>query len=58
MTRLMITCPITQKPAFAGIDVPAQVWETMQMANNTIRCEHCGQSHVWDKDDAYFDIGE
>ena len=43
MTRLMITCPITQKPAFAGIDVPAQVWETMQMANNTIRCEHCGR---------------
>ena len=54
MSRIMIRCPSTGKPLFTGMGMNAQSFANSQFVNNTVGpCPHCGQSHVWNKKDAW-----
>jgi hypothetical protein len=55
MARLMITCPNTGEPVFTGIDLPESVLESAELRDNGVGCPHCGQTHVWSKEDAYLE---
>ena len=55
MPRIMITCPVTKKPVYTGMTMDKERFEAPHnfLANNVIRCPHCGDVHRWDKADAY-----
>lgn len=55
MARLMIDCPVTGKPVFTGIDMPAQALENATMIDNKVTCPHCRDTHVWQKEEAYLE---
>ena len=50
MPQVFIKCPQTGKDAFTGMSLP----RGNILRNNTTSCPHCGQSHTWSGEDAYF----
>lgn len=54
MPMLFVKCPKTGKPAPTGIAVDPASFKTSKMSGNSFGCPHCGQEHVWDKEDAFF----
>lgn len=57
--RLMIKCPETGKPVFTGIAIDAQSFASATMTDNTaVNCQHCGNNHKWQKEDAFFEGAE
>jgi hypothetical protein len=59
MARIMIKCPETGKPLFAGMYVPKELFEVASFTNNTMKdCPHCGQDHTWEKKDAWIEEDE
>ena len=53
MPEIMITCPSTGKPIPVGIALPKQSFDASTFLNATVSCPHCGQTHTWNKEDAY-----
>jgi hypothetical protein len=55
MPQLMITCPRKQRPIPTNRSLTAEGFAAADLgANRTGPCPHCGEAHVWTKDDAYF----
>jgi len=52
MAKVMIKCPTTGKLVPTGVEMDQASFETAQLADNGIRCPACGESHVWNKEDA------
>jgi endogenous inhibitor of DNA gyrase (YacG/DUF329 family) len=54
MPMILITCPKTQKAVATGILMDKKSFDepTNILQGNTVMCPHCGQPHVWDKEDA------
>lgn len=53
MPMVMIKCPKTGKDVPTGIAMDKKSFDTSQMSGNRLRCPHCGDTHVWNKSDAY-----
>lgn len=58
MGMVMIKCPKTGKPLPTGIAMDKKSFESSSMSNNSVGCPHCGESHVWNKRDAWVAEGE
>lgn len=54
MAMLCIECPETGKLIPTGWDVDRASFESMTISNCSVRCNECGQSHKWSKEDAVF----
>lgn len=60
MPRIMITCPVTQKPVYTGISTSTSTTklglDISKYGSNTFGpCPSCGQAHTWDKSNAYLE---
>lgn len=55
MARVMINCPKTNKPIFTGIATDKTSFESSNIENNTIRCQHCKDKHKYSKKDCYLE---
>ncbi len=56
MAKVMINCPVTNKPVFTGIVLDKQSFESTTLENNTFApCPECGKSHTWNKKDAFLE---
>jgi hypothetical protein len=52
MGVLIIACPRTNKPVDTGLSMPIEMFEAFDMPDNEVECPHCGETHVWSKEDA------
>jgi hypothetical protein len=51
----MIRCPKTQRPIPTGIAADPAAYETLTLEGNSVKCPACGETHVWDKKDAFLE---
>lgn len=54
MQRLMIACPMIQKPLPTGITIDEATFKdpTRRMGHHATSCPHCHGVHRWSKDNA------
>jgi hypothetical protein len=45
MSQLMFRCPYTNKPIRSGIDLVADILETVADYPISLQCQHCGRRH-------------
>ena len=56
MPRIMIRCPVTQKPVYTGMSTTNLGSDISKYGSNTFGpCPSCGQAHTWDKHNAYLE---
>lgn len=57
MARIMITCPVTKKPVWTGMEGDKQSLDPTvnDIGDNSITCPQCGQEHTWQQRDAYLE---
>jgi predicted RNA-binding Zn-ribbon protein involved in translation (DUF1610 family) len=55
MLAILIKCPKTGKIINTGISMAAEIFETATLSQNAVECPYCGETHVWDKKDAFLD---
>jgi hypothetical protein len=54
MLMLAIRCPKTHEDVPTGIPVPTLgALTTASFASMTVQCPHCGETHMWDRKDAF-----
>ncbi|SFH06756.1 hypothetical protein SAMN04488020_106120 [Palleronia marisminoris] len=53
MDDVLIKCPVTGKPVKTGIVAEREGFEESVLEESTVPCPHCGQTHTWDKQDAW-----
>ena len=53
MPMIMVKCPKTGKDIATGIAMDKKAFESSEMSNNNIACPHCGETHVWNKAQAW-----
>lgn len=53
MPMVMIKCPKTGKDVPTGIAMDRTSFESSDMSDNKLRCPHCGETHAWNKKDAW-----
>ena len=52
---ISITCPTTGKPVSTGMSMePASFYRSV-LTGNSVKCPHCGITHIWSKSEAIFD---
>ena len=49
----MIKCPRTGRAIATGIGMSRDTFKTSTLTHNSVRCPACGQTHTWDKKDAW-----
>ena len=60
MTRVFVTCPETKMALYTGMDMDKSEFESSDLQDQRVKCSHCGQVHVWQKEDAFLigsDVG-
>ncbi len=55
MGAISITCPTTGKPVRTGMTMEPESFHRSVLTGNTVRCPHCGTTHIWQKSEAIFD---
>jgi len=50
---IIIECPGTGKLVKTGIFMNRRSFRKELIENHEVRCPHCGQVHVWSKEDAH-----
>lgn len=53
MADLLIKCPETDKPLPAGLGMHPDEFAQFNLTNISVGCPHCGDVHVWNKQDAW-----
>ncbi len=54
MLMLAIRCPKTHEDVPTGIPVPTlSALDTASFAGMTVQCPHCGETHAWERKDAF-----
>jgi endogenous inhibitor of DNA gyrase (YacG/DUF329 family) len=53
MLFVMIKCPETGRTVNTGIALDLESFKHITLDNNSVRCPHCGKTHVWSKKDAF-----
>jgi endogenous inhibitor of DNA gyrase (YacG/DUF329 family) len=52
---ISIKCPATGKPVNTGMSMePASFYRSV-LTGNSVKCPHCGATHIWSKDEAIID---
>ena len=54
-TRLMLRCPKSGKPFPSGIAIDPASYVSSHFENNSTRCPHCGEAHLWSKENVFFE---
>ena len=52
MAMIIIKCPKTQQDVRTGITMDKASFAAALFSNNSVRCPHCRDIHVWTKKDA------
>ena len=55
MSKIMITCSVTKQPVATGLQLPKEMFETVNIRETTTKCPSCGKVHLWSKKDAFLD---
>ncbi len=58
MARIFVTCPETKMALYTGMDMDKAEFESADFRDQQIKCPHCGQVHVWHKEDTYLVGGD
>ena len=55
MGAITIRCPTTGQPVNTGMSLePASFYRSV-LTGNSVKCPHCGATHIWTKDEAIID---
>jgi predicted RNA-binding Zn-ribbon protein involved in translation (DUF1610 family) len=54
MPDLYITCETTNQPVHTGVGMDEADFEAFDIEGREFGCPACGQTHVWTKDEAFF----
>jgi hypothetical protein len=54
-SRMMLRCPKTGRAFPSGIAIDPASYVTSSFENNRSRCPHCGEFHVWSKENIFFE---
>lgn len=57
MARIMIKCPKTGKMVPTGMGTDRESFETSTFRDNAVQCAACGETHLWQGQDAVLDEG-
>ncbi len=52
---ISITCPTTGEPVSTGMTMERESFYRSVLTGNSVKCPHCGVTHIWSKADANFD---
>ena len=52
---ISIKCPTTGKPVSTGMTLTPESFYRSVLTGNSVKCPHCGITHIWSKADAKFD---
>jgi endogenous inhibitor of DNA gyrase (YacG/DUF329 family) len=52
---ISIKCPATGKPVSTGMSMEAASFYRSVLTGNSVKCPHCGATHIWSKDEAIID---
>lgn len=52
---VMITCPTTGEVVPTGIAMDPESFKSSDLRSNSVGCGACGQSHTWEKGEAFLD---
>ena len=52
---ISITCPTTGKPVSTGMTLEPESFYRSVLTGTSVKCPHCGITHIWSKADAKFD---
>jgi endogenous inhibitor of DNA gyrase (YacG/DUF329 family) len=55
MPSISIACPATGKPVKTGMTMEEASFYRSVLTGNSVKCPHCGTTHVWTKSEAIFD---
>ena len=55
MAQIMIKCPATQQSISTGMAMDPGTFAVVTLSRNSVQCPRCGQTHTWDKKDAYLE---
>ena len=55
MGSISITCPTTGEPVSTGMTMEPESFYRSVLTGNSVKCPHCGVTHIWSKADANFD---
>ena len=55
MAKIMITCSVTKQPVATGLQLPKEMFETVNIRETTTKCPSCGKVHLWSKKDAFLE---
>ncbi len=56
MGEVMIKCPETGEDVPTGYSVAKRLFQLNEMSSNRLEaCPACGQTHIWEKEDAWVD---
>ena len=58
MARAMITCPNTGKAIYTGMSFGKITFETSQLPDRSVLSPECGQTHIWNGQNAYLESEE
>ena len=51
---LTLKCPATSEEVPTGVPIPSlSALAAATLVDMKVLCPHCGQTHTWDKEDAY-----
>ena len=52
METIYMLCPTTRQLVNTGIQMTAEAFQTWTYTGAGMPCPHCGETHVWSKQDA------
>jgi endogenous inhibitor of DNA gyrase (YacG/DUF329 family) len=52
MGAISIKCPATGEPVSTGMTLEAASFYRSVLTGNSVKCPHCGETHIWSKDEA------
>jgi endogenous inhibitor of DNA gyrase (YacG/DUF329 family) len=52
---ISITCPTTGEPVSTGMTMERESFYRSVLTGNSVKCPHCGVTHIWSKAEANFD---
>lgn len=56
MPRVLITCPVTEKPVYTGMNFDWETFEALELGEKSVvHCPECGRDHAWRRADAYLE---
>ena len=55
MARVLIVCPVTGHQVWTRMEMDRQSFDRATISGESFMCPACGQSHTWDKEDAFLE---